>query len=36
MTDLRRTFESLRVLLEQLQGDPSQLVRGKAKIKAQP
>ncbi len=36
MTDLRRAFDSVRVLLEQLQQDPSQLVRGKAKIKTQP
>ena len=36
MVDLRRTFESLRVLMDQLQQDPSQLVRGKAKIKTEP
>lgn len=36
MVDLRRAFESLRVLLEQLQEDPSQLVRGKASIKNAP
>jgi hypothetical protein len=36
MVDLRRTFDSLRVLFDQLQQDPSQLVRGKAKIKSQP
>ena len=36
MTDLRRAFDSLRILLEQLQQDPSQLVRGKAKVKTQP
>jgi ABC-type transporter Mla subunit MlaD len=36
VTDLRRAFESVRVLLDQLQQDPSQLVRGKAKIKTQP
>ena len=36
MVDLRRALESLRVLFEQLQQDPSQLVRGKAKIKSQP
>ncbi len=36
VTDLRRTFESLRVLFDQLQQDPSQLVRGKAKIKTEP
>jgi len=34
--DLRRAFESIRVLLEQLQQDPSQLVRGKAKVVTEP